>query len=640
MVRAALAALGVERLVLGIHDPSFPAAPGQETGRGAPASRGALGFLRLASELGFDTVQLGPQGLTSRGNPSPYDAALFSREVLSIDLCALTTAEWGRLLTEGAVERLQASMPAGAESRVPHAWVFDRYRALLREAWEALRGSQRGSGNGLASSGEELWRRLRAFRKAHAVWLEADGLYEVLARSYGDEHWRRWPGGIDRQLWRDADTPRQETRRRELARRHRRELELFAFGQWLAHEQHAVLRREACALGLDLFGDLQVGPSLRDQWRYQELFLDGYLLGAPPSRTNPEGQPWGYPVLDPRHYLANGRVHMGSPEGDPLRGATFLGDRLERGFDQFDGLRIDHPQGLVCPWVYRADDLEPLAAVQRGARLLSSPDLPDHPSLAPWSIARPDQLARASPRWSDNWERHLEPEQVERHGVLIDLVLSMARRRGREQSHLAFEVLSTLPYPLARVLERHGVGRFRVTPKADLSRPDDPYRSENARPEDWVALGNHDTEPLAGVVAGWCADGQAAERAAYLASRLAPSGPGREALRRRLVDDPRRLSQALLADALASPARRVCVFFTDLLGSRERYNRPGSVGEANWSLRVPPGYRPAYARSVAEGEALDLARAAALALRARFGPGGGHCADLVSGLDELAVPWH
>ena len=33
-IREALAALGVERLLLGIHDPSFPGAPDEDIGRG------------------------------------------------------------------------------------------------------------------------------------------------------------------------------------------------------------------------------------------------------------------------------------------------------------------------------------------------------------------------------------------------------------------------------------------------------------------------------------------------------------------------------------------------------------------------------------------------------------------------------
>src|SRR4029078_13539420 len=65
--------------------------------------------------------------------------------------------------------------------------------------------------------------------------------------------------------------------------------------------------------------------------------------------------------------------------------------RLDKMFAEYDGVRIDHPHALVCPWVYRADTPDPHAEVGRGARLFDSPD---HPALARFAIARKDQLPR------------------------------------------------------------------------------------------------------------------------------------------------------------------------------------------------------------------------------------------------------
>ena len=78
-IAAALERLGIRRLVLGIHDASFPSLDEEETGRGSPYSRGAARFLRFVHELGFGAVQLGPPGRTSEVNPSPYDGTVFSR---------------------------------------------------------------------------------------------------------------------------------------------------------------------------------------------------------------------------------------------------------------------------------------------------------------------------------------------------------------------------------------------------------------------------------------------------------------------------------------------------------------------------------------------------------------------------------
>ena len=74
---------------------------------------------------------------------------------------------------------------------------------------------------------------------------------------------------------------------------------------------------------------------------------------------------------------------------------------------------------------------------------------------------------------------------------------------------------------------------------------------------------------------------------------------------------------AQLADLFVGPARNVMVFFTDLLGLREVYNRPGTVSPENWSLRVPPDFAVAYRAAAAKGAALDLPGALATAMRAR-----------------------
>ena len=46
---------------------------------------------------------------------------------------------------------------------------------------------------------------------------------------------------------------------------------------------------------------------------------------------------------------------------------ALLSSRAAKALDEYDGLRIDHPHGLVCPWVYRADDPDPYRAVRAGA---------------------------------------------------------------------------------------------------------------------------------------------------------------------------------------------------------------------------------------------------------------------------------
>jgi len=622
-VADALSMLGVRRLVLGIHDPAFPGDPNDDVGRGSPYSRGADRFLHFIRGLGFDGVQLGPQGQTSEANPSPYDGTVFARNFLSIDLRALAGESGDLALLDPVVlASLAGSDPAAwPADRVPHRAAFVAQRRALDEAYATFRTFR-------SSVHRDLANRLTTFRKEHHRWLDRDSLYEVLCRVHGGLGFRDWRIGDDphpdQDLWDPPPGRAAAARDRlaELRRDHRELIEAFAFRQMLAHEQHAALRARCKGLGLALYGDLQVGLSEQDVFAYRKVLLRNYLMGAPPSRTTPEGQAWNYALLDPSQSLP------GSP--DAHGALDFLLGRVGKMFDEYDAIRIDHPHGLVCPWTYRARQPDPLRAVREGARLRGSPDLPDHPELARFAIAKPHQLQRTLPRHADDWEMNLSPDQIDRYAVLFDAIVSSARQHGHDPRSLVCEVLSTFPRPLAAVLARHGLGRFRVVQKANLDDPADVYRPENARPDDWIMVGNHDTAPIWSVVRIWATNGKRERWDTHLASRLGLDGPS-------LLAKPGALVHALFAEMLASAAENVQVFFTDLLGFEVPYNVPGTVSDENWALRLGPRFERDYAERLACGQALNLPRALAMAFGGR---GPEFCrahSRLVDKLEQLAV---
>lgn len=551
LLAKARAALGLERLVLLIHDASFPSRADEDTGRGSPYSRGARDLLEWALDRGFTGIQLGPQGETSRDNPSPYDGTSFAKSVLSVSLLALAhDARWEGILEPRVLEEIVAGVP-GTSERTHYAYVFDAHRRALAEAFARV------------DRGGALFRRFEAWRTQHAGWLDRDARIEAWANAFGTDDWRRWPSAL-------PDVGRGD--------------DVFAFGQFVVHEQHEGLMAYANANGLHVFGDLAIGISHRDRFGRDALFLDGYVMGAPPSRTNPAGQPWGYPVFVP-----------GSDDALALMRA-----RAEKLLAELHGLRIDHPHGHVCPWVYDAN-----GSVAAGARLHEAPHLADHPALASYAIAREDQIDESCARYADHWVTDLDESQVTEYARHVDVLVQAARAFGREHDDILCEVLSTCPYPLWRVMKRYDFGRFRVTQKADPRDRADVYLTELAVPGDWVMLGNHDTPPIWRCLDSWSAD-KVDAWCAYLAPRLGGGAIDRSVL-----------AQAMFADLFVSRAGRVAVFFADLFGSREVYNKPGVVDPNNWTLRVGNDFANVHAERVALGGALDVPRALATALRAR-----------------------
>jgi 4-alpha-glucanotransferase len=440
---------------------------------------------------------------------------------------------------------------------------------------------------------------LQRFRAQHADWLELNAVYEALSPAFMDD-----PGRMDAALTAVFEPNAAGLQRRAALRATLQPaIERSVLAQYLCHAQHAAFRQRARALGLAVWGDMQVGFSHRDRFLHREVFAASWRMGAPPSRTNPHGQPWGYPLLDPDQL---------DQHDSPARKLFAL--RVQKLLAEHDGVRIDHPHGLVCPWVYNAGDPDPYHAVRHGARAFESPDAHD-PDLQRWAIARTAQLdPHAHSKFADNRVSALDADQEARYARLFD-VLARARDPARElRDVFAAEVLSTCPYPLQRALERHALGRFRVTQKANPNDRHDVYRTEHAQPQDWLMLGTHDTPPVLGMVRAWLQDGSAAARAAYLAQRLIPEASARPLATLRFAADERGLLTASMADLFRSRAENVYVFVGDLLGETEPFNRAGVVHPDNWTARLPEQFEQRYAERVRAGHALDIVAALRLAL--------------------------
>ncbi len=634
--REALNALDVERLALIVFDAALPREADWDFGTGSPYSALAWSFFRYVRGLGFNGIQFGPQGLVSREFPSPYDSAAFSRNPLCLALDELPQSETlgsvgpdfasslVRVARDGASERgldsLLEAAPLRSEPETTHHRVaFDCQSLVLTELGAQLRERSR------CSDTAGLRRAFRRWCADNRQWLLADAAFEVLCGLHGVDDFEQFPNE-DASIWKSSMSHRVRTGRSlfgyrlteagatrlgELFSRCYPQLERFAWVQFLLHEQHQRLAARSKETGLELFGDLQVGYSRRDLWHFASLFLQGYRLGAPPSRTNPAGQPWGYPVIDPALYWEE--------DGGLGPGLRLIELRAHKSFAEYDRVRIDHPHGLVCPWVYATGSGDDGLAVRSGARLFSSPKLRDHPALAKYSNVALEDLNTKLRRHADGWVQELSAEQIRRYACCFDVLVREAG--GTEHAdRLICEVLSTQPNPLGAVRERYGLGRFRVIQKANVDDPQDVYASANATDRDWVMVGNHDTPTIWQLLDSWRADGQVERQVNYLAARLGRDDAHRARLVERFRSDPGQLAHAKFADLFLSRAKNVLISFGDLLGFDKPYNLPGTISESNWSQRIVGDFAGQHRARIRAGRALDLACALELALQ-KVAPG-------------------
>jgi 4-alpha-glucanotransferase len=588
--------LGIEQLLLQIHDGSFPSNVEEDCGRGSPYSQGAERFFEFAARLGFDGIQLGPQGKTERGNPSPYDSTLFSRNPLNLPL--------GKYVAQGRLanstwKQIQATLAAPPQP-IEQTRIDDVFSLACQELFASASTTE------LAAA--------ETFLAKNSAWLIPDALYPQLCREHSAAWWRAWGDSPQAQLDQRLFAPRAgeasvaAARLSALQLQYAAEIKQYAWIQWLLSVEHEHLRNRLKQWNLTLYADLQVGLAPVDAWVFQSLFLPSYLMGAPPSRTNPAGQPWGYAVVDPRKFGT-----LAEP-GEVL--AKLVSARLEKVLAECDGMRIDHPHGWIDPWVYRTDDADPFHAVQHGARLFSSPRVVDHAELATWAIANEAQINPAELPYADARVTNLSPEQVARYAIFIDLIVQTLQKQNRSTKNIACEVLSTLPYPIQCVLERHGLGRFRVTQKLNLQEPRDVYRIENAQAQDWIMLGTHDTPAVWSLAQEWCRSEVGAQWGNYLAG-LITLPEHRTDFAENIARSPGLLVHGLCAAMFASRARYVSIFFPDLFGITERYNKPGIVDHENWRLRLPADFETFYHTQVAVGQALNLNACFSQALDAR-----------------------
>lgn len=590
VIQKALKTLDKKNFAFIIHGGSFPAAAGENTGFGSINSNGGREVIDFAKGI-FNAIQLGPAGKTKGCDSSPYTGTIFSGNPLFIDLKQLTTDEWNNILSLETYNSIVECNPNKNINKTAYSYIYKKQNEALTEAWNNFKL------NGSA----ELKKEFESYKLENDYWLDKDSLYEALSLEHGNDYWPLWTSEVDKNLFNPKSNEEKieyAKRINEISQKYSDAIEQYKFVQFVLNKQNEKTREYAKKAGIKMIADRQVAFSDRDTWAYQSLFLDGWMLGCPPDYFSKDGQAWGFPVMNPDR--------MYNDDGSLDEGGILLKNLYKKMFrENPGGVRIDHIVGLIDPWVYKAGKKP---RIEQGAgRLYSSPE---HPELKKYAIARLEDLDETLEADKEKRVKTLSKEQIHLYGRLIEkIVIAAAEEEGLDKDAIVCEDLGTLTNPVAAVMKEYGLQGMRLTQFVVPEKPEHPYRCCNIDSRCWAMVGTHDNEPIA----MW-ADKMINTHEGYLHVKnlvedLFAECDNKDDLITQLTKDADFLTQTKLVEMFASQAENVQIFFTDFFNIKDVYNRPGTSGDENWSLRLPDNFR--------ELSTINLAKILKLAIIAR-----------------------
>lgn len=570
-IRKALKALGKKNFVFIMHNGSFPAIEGENTGFGTINSNGGKKFLNYIEGL-FDAIQMGPAGKTKTSDSSPYTGTIFSNNPLFIDLKELTTDAWHNILSVETFNDIVNNNPNKDTNRTSYSYITKRQTEALTEAYK----------NFVKLNDKNLNNEFEAYKKENDSWLSKDSLYEALAVEHGTDFWPKWKNQMDKNLFNpksEEEKAAYQNRIEEISKKYAEKIDEYKFIQFVLNKQNLETKKLADSKGIKMIADRQVAFSDRDTWAYQSLFLEGWYLGCPPDYFSKDGQAWGFPVINPEKLY--------NEDGSLGEAGILMKNLFKKMFKENPGgVRIDHIVGLIDPWVYKVGK-KPMPD-QGAGRLYSSPE---HPELSKYAIARIEDLDNTLSSDNEKRVKTLSKEQIKLYGRLIEkIVIAAAKEEGLTKDSIVCEDLGTLTNPVAAVMKEYELLGMRLTQFTVPTEEDDPYRCKNITEKCWAMVGTHDNQPVTTWAKNMIHTHEGYLHVKNLVEDLFKEEQDKDALIVKMTNDAEFLKETKLVELFACKAENIQMFFTDYFNMDKTYNTPGTSGDKNWSLRLPNNF--------------------------------------------------
>lgn len=571
-IKKALTALGKKNFVFIMHNGSFPAAAGENTGFGTINSDGGKEFINYAAGL-FDAIQMGPAGKTKKSDSSPYTGTIFSNNPLFIDLKQLTTSKWHKILSEATFNEIVENNPNKGKNRTSYSYITIKQSQAMMEAYK----------NFVKLNDKQLNKEFNKYKLENDSWLDKDSLYEAFSLENGSDYWPIWKNKQDKNIFNPKSNEEKiEFAKRidEISKKYAQEIDEYKFEQFILYKQNLETRKLAESKNIKMIADRQVAFSDRDCWAYQSLFLEGWCLGCPPDYFSKDGQAWGFPVVNPEK-LFNSDGSLGDA-------GILMKNLYKKMFHENPGgVRIDHIVGLIDPWVYKKGK-KPMPE-QGAGRLYSSPE---HEELKKYAIAKLEDLDITLTSDKEKRVKTLTEEQIKLYGRFIEkIVIAAAKEEGLTKDSIVCEDLGTLTNPVAAVMKDYDLLGMKLTQFTVPTEEDDPYRCKNITPRSWAMIGTHDNQPVTVWANSLIHTHEGYLHVKNLVDDLFSEEQDKDSIIVKMTNDADFLKETKLVELFACKAENIQIFFTDFFNMNETYNVPGTSGDKNWSLRLPDNYK-------------------------------------------------
>lgn len=571
-IKKALTALGKKNFVFIMHNGSFPAAAGENTGFGTINSDGGKEFINYAAGL-FDAIQMGPAGKTKKSDSSPYTGTIFSNNPLFIDLKQLTTSKWHKILSEATFNEIVENNPNKGKNRTSYSYITIKQSQAMMEAYK----------NFVKLNDKQLNKEFNKYKLENDSWLDKDSLYEAFSLENGSDYWPIWKNKQDKNIFNPKSNEEKiEFAKRidEISKKYAKEIDEYKFEQFILYKQNLETRKLAESKNIKMIADRQVAFSDRDCWAYQSLFLEGWCLGCPPDYFSKDGQAWGFPVVNPEK-LFNSDGSLGDA-------GILMKNLYKKMFHENPGgVRIDHIVGLIDPWVYKKGK-KPMPE-QGAGRLYSSPE---HEELKKYAIAKLEDLDTTLTSDKEKRVKTLTEEQIKLYGRFIEkIVIAAAKEEGLTKDSIVCEDLGTLTNPVAAVMKDYDLLGMKLTQFTVPTEEDDPYRCKNITPRSWAMIGTHDNQPVTIWANSLIHTHEGYLHVKNLVDDLFSEEQDKDSIIVKMTNDADFLKETKLVELFACKAENIQIFFTDFFNMNETYNVPGTSGDKNWSLRLPDNYK-------------------------------------------------